>query len=181
MNKSRLIVVAIASMLCLGISSNAQSKSSSKPGPIEMPKETEVQVIPDDESFKSMISNINNIIVLKSSSDGKSADVYIVEDEEEKLIYKAKFNDTGVDPKLNARIYNNKIYSTDGKTLLFTYETETAATSIIKFICSVPEKKSTILDFSKIYAADEYTMGKVETFKKFPIFLYYSSFDGRKQ
>jgi len=93
------------------------------------------------------------------------------------LMYKAKCNDNNVDRKLNTRIYNCKVYSLNGKTLLFTYETETAATSLIKIMYHSPEKKSFILDFSKIYGSTEYTIGKSETFEKFPIFDYYSSFN----
>lgn len=98
----------------------------------------------------------------------------------ETLMYKVKSNDTGVDTQLRARIYNKKVYSPDGKQLLFTYETETAATSLIKLIFSFPEKKSLILDFSKVYESDAYTMIKSETFEKYPIFYYYSFYTNAK-
>jgi len=94
---------------------------------------------------------------------------------------KAKSRDTGVDKKLNARVYNKKVYSADGKQLLFTYETETAVSSLIKFIFNFPEKKSLILDFSKIYEHDAYTMGKSETFEKYPVFYYYSFYTNAKK
>ncbi|KAA0129364.1 hypothetical protein FY557_05550 [Chryseobacterium sp. SN22] len=92
-------------------------------------------------------------------------------------MYKAKCNGNKVDRKLNARIYHCKVYSLDNKTLLFTYETEIAAISPIKIIYNSPEKKFFILDFSKIYGNTEYTIGKSETFEKFTIFDYYSSFN----
>ena len=178
--KSISIVIVFA---FFGITANAQKKNpatSSKSGPIEMPANTETQVIPNDEKFNKMISKINEIIVFKYDKSYKNADVYIIKDGKETLMYKAKSNDTGVDTKLKARIYNKKIYSPDGKQLLFTYETETAATSLIKFIFNFPEKKSLILDFSKMYESDAYTMGKSETFEKYPIFYYYSFYTNAK-
>jgi hypothetical protein len=72
------------------------------------------------------------------------------------------------------------VYSPDGKQLLFTYETETAATSLIKLVFSSPEKKFLILDFSQVYESDAYTMTKSETFEKHPIFYYYSFYTNAK-
>ncbi|WP_144282633.1 hypothetical protein [Chryseobacterium echinoideorum] len=170
-------------LVFFGTTVNAQKKkpaASSKSGPIEMPANTETQVIPNDEKFNTMISKINEIVVFKYDESYKNANVYIIKNGKETLMYKAKSNDTGVDPKLKARIYHKKIYSPDGKQLLFTYETETAATSLIKIICNFPEKKSLILDFSKMYESDAYTMGKSETFEKYPIFYYYSFYTNAK-
>lgn len=171
----KLISVVIA-IVFFGINTNAQKKKltvSSKSGLIEMPANTETQVVPNDERFSNMITKINEIVIFKYDESYKNADVYIIKNGKETLMYKAKSNDTGVDTKLKARIYNKKIYSPDGKQLLFTYETETTATSLIKIICNFPEKKSFILDFSKMYESDAYTMGKSETFEKYPIFYYY--------
>lgn len=178
----KFISVVIA-MVFFGITTNAQKKkpvASSKSGPLEMPAGTETQPIPNDEKFTSMIRKINETVVFKYDDSYKNADVYIIKNGKETLMYKAKSNDTGVDTKLNARIYNKKIYSPDGKKLLFTYETETAATSLIKIICNFPEKKSLILDFSKMYESDAYTIGKSETFEKYPIFYYYSFYTNAK-
>lgn len=178
----KFISVVIA-MVFFGITANAQKKkppAPSKSGPIEMPAGTEIQPIPNDEKFKSMIRKINETVVFKYDENYKNADVYIIKNGEEILMYKAKCNANGVDTKLNARIYNKKIYSADGKQLLFTYETETAVTSLIKFIFNFPEKKSLILDFSNMYESDSYTIGKSETFEKYPIFYYYSFYTNTK-
>jgi hypothetical protein len=96
-------------------------------------------------------------------------------------MYKAKFDESGVDTKLDAKINNYKVYSLDRKTLLFIYETEAAASSLIKMIAVSPAKTSTILDFSQAFGPSEYTIGKSETFEKFPVFLYYSIFDAPKK
>lgn len=178
----KFISVVIA-MVFFGITANAQKKkpaAPSKSGPIEMPADTEIQPIPNDEKFKSMIRKINETVVFKYDENYKNADVYIIKNGKETLMYKAKCNANGVDTKLNARIYNKKIYSADGKQLLFTYETETAVTSLIKFIFNFPEKKSLILDFSNMYESDSYTIGKSETFEKYPIFYYYSFYTNAK-
>jgi len=182
MKNSKLIVAAVL-MLFSVATINAQKKKpagSPKSGPIEMPKDTEVQLMSGEERFKSSLSKLENFINFKYSADYKKADVYITHIGPPKLMYKVKLNDTGVDTKLKARIYNYKVYSADGKTLLFTYETETAVTSLIKMIYNSPEKKSTILDFSNVYKSDEYTIGKTETFKYYPVFLYYSTYDEPK-
>ena len=52
--------------------------------------------------------------------------------------------------------------------------------TIFMGIYNSPEKKSYIIDFSKIYGSDEYTIGKSETFKKYPIFLYHSYYTTEK-
>ncbi|KPE52837.1 hypothetical protein [Chryseobacterium indologenes] len=179
MKYSKLLVAA-ALMLFSGMTVNAQKKkpaASSKSGPIEMPKDTEIKVMSGEERFKKSLYKLEDFITFKYDADYKKADIYITHNGPQKLMYKAKLNDTGVDTKLKARIYNYKIYSPDGKKLLFTYETETAVTSLIKMIYHSPEKKFTILDFSNIYRSDEYTIGKSETFKYYPVFLYYSTFD----
>lgn len=124
-----------------------------------------------------MIHQINKAVDLKFDKNYKNGDVFITLGGKLQLMYKAKCNDSNVDRKLNTRIYNGKAYSPNVKTLLFTYETETAATSLMKIIYNSPEKKSFILDFSKIYGSTEYTIGKSETFKKLPIFDYHSSFN----
>lgn len=176
-------ISVILAVVFFGITANAQKKKPaafSKPGPIQMPVSTKIQLIPDDEKFSSMISKINETVVFKYDENYKNADVYFIKNGKETLMYKAKCNDNGVDTKLNARIYNKKIYSSDGKQLLFTYETETAVTSLIKFIFNFPEKKSLILDFSNMYASDSYTIGKSETFEKYPIFYYYSFYTNAK-
>lgn len=183
MKNSKLIAAAVL-MLFSVTAIHAQKKKPAGPaksGPIEMPKDAEVQVMSKDENFKRSLSRIEEFVTFKYDEDYKKADVYITENGKQKLMYKAKFNDTGVDKKLNARIYNSKVYSLDGKTLLFTYETETAATSLIKIIYNSPEKKSLILDFSNVYGNDEYTMGKSDTFKYFPIFVYYSTFNAQEK
>lgn len=105
----KFISVVIA-MVFFGITTNAQKKkpaASSKPGPIQMPVSTETQPIPNDEKFSSMISKINETVVFKYDENYKNADVYIIKNGKETLMYKAKCNANGVDTKLNARIYKN--------------------------------------------------------------------------
>jgi len=182
MKNSKLILAAIL-MIFPGININAQKKKpavQSKSGPLEMPKDAEIQVMSGEEQFKKGLSKLENFVSFKYDANYKNADVYISENGKQKLMYKAKSNDTGVDTKLKARIYNCKIYSLDGKKLLFTYETETAATSLIKMIYNTPEKKFTIFDFSKVFENDEYTSAKIDTFNYFPVFLYYSTFNASK-
>lgn len=183
MKNSKLILVATL-VIFSGITINAQKKKATAPsrsGPIEMPKDTEVQVMSGEEQFKKGLSKLGNFVTFKYDASYKNADVYITENGKQKLMYKAKSSDSGVDTKLKARIYNRKIYSLDGKTLLFTYETETAATSLIKMIYNSPEKKFVIFDFSKVFENDEYTSAKIETFDYYPVFLYYSIFNAPKQ
>jgi len=178
--KSIFVVVA---MVFFGITIDAQKKkpaTPSKQGPIEMPADTETQTIPNDEKFSKIITKINEAVTFKYDESYKNADVYILKDGKETLMYKVKSNDTGVDTKLKARIYNKKVYTPDGKKLLFTYESETAATSLIKLVFSFPEKKFLILDFSQVYESDAYTMAKSETFEKHPIFYYYSFYTNAK-
>jgi hypothetical protein len=173
----------VVAMLFFGIPANAQKKKpviSFKSGPIEMPTDTETQTIPNDEKFISMIGKVNEAVTFKYDESYKNVDVYILKNGKETLMYKVKSNDTGVDTKLKARIYNKKVYSPDGKKLLFTYESETAATSLVKIICHFPEKKSLLLDFSNVYESDAYTMIKSETFEKYPIFYYYSFYTNAK-
>jgi hypothetical protein len=86
-----------------------------------MPKDTEVQVIPDDEKFQNMLHQINAAVEFKFDENYKNADVFIAQNGKPQLIYKAKCNDGNVD-----------------KTLLFIYETETAVTSLIKVIYNSP-------------------------------------------
>ncbi|WP_415327928.1 hypothetical protein [Chryseobacterium sp. MMS23-Vi53] len=180
MKNSKLILTAVL-MIFSAININAQKKKSAPAkGPIEMPKNTETQVMSGEEQFKNSLYKLDDFVTFKYDENYKKADVYITENGKEKLMYKAKLDDTGVDTKLKARIYNCKVYSSDGKTLLFTYERETAVSSLIKMIYNSPEKKFTILDFSKVYAHNEYTMGKDGTFEKFPIYLYYSTFNAPK-
>jgi len=177
-------ISVVTAIVFFGITTNAQKKkpaASSKSGPIEMPAGTETQSIPNEEKFTDMIMKINEAVVFKYDDSYKNADVYIMKNGKETLMYKVKCNDTGVDKKLNARVYNKKVYSADGKQFLFTYETETAVSSLIKFIFNFPEKKSLILDFSKIYEHDAYTMGKSETFEKYPVFYYYSFYTNAKK
>lgn len=178
----KLISVVIVTVF-FGTTANAQKKKPSAPsksGPIEMPADTEIQGIPNDENFNRMITKVNEAVTFKYDTNYKNADVYVMKNGKETFMYKVKSNDTGVDTKLKARIYNKKVYSPDGKQLLFTYETETAATSLIKLVFSFPEKKSLILDFSKVYESDAYTMIKSETFEKYPIFYYYSFYTNAK-
>lgn len=182
MKISKLIVVAIL-MMFSGIHVNAQKKKpagQSKSGPMVMPANTEEEVFPSEQKFKDMLSHINKVVTFEYDENYKNGKVYIDYQGKPKLMFKIKSDDSGVDTKLKARIYHNKVYSLDGKTLLFTYETETAATSLIKIIYNSPEKKSYIIDFSKIYGSDEYTIGKSETFKKYPIFLYHSYYTTEK-
>lgn len=178
--KHSKLILASAVMLFSGATVSAQKKKPAAPtgsGPIEMPADAKVHVIPDEKGFRDMIHQINEAVDLKFDENYKNGNVFITLGGKPQLMYRAKCNDNNVDRKLNARIYHCKVYSLDGKTLLFTYETETAATSLIKIIYNSPEKKSLILDFSKIYGSTEYTIGKSETFEKFPIFDYYSSFN----
>ena len=81
-----------------------------------------------------MIDQINKAVDLKFDENYKNGDVLISIGGQPMLMYKAKCNDNNVDRKLNARVYHCKVYSLDCKTLLFTYETETAATSLIKIL-----------------------------------------------
>jgi hypothetical protein len=175
-------ISVVITLMFFAITANAQKNkpAASKSGPMEMPADTETQVIPNDEKFKSMITKINETVVFRYDQSYKNADAFIMKNGKETLMYKVKSNDTGVDKKLRARIYNKKVYTPDGKKLLFTYETETAATSLIKMIFSFPKKKSLILDFSKVYESDAYTMIKSETFEKYPIFYYYSFYTNAK-
>ncbi|WP_294286571.1 hypothetical protein [uncultured Chryseobacterium sp.] len=177
--KHSKLILASAVMLFPGTIISAQKKkpAAAGSGPIEMPKDTQVHVIPDEKGFRDMIDQINEAVELKFDENYKNGDVFMTLGGKPQLMYKAKCNANNVDRKLNARVYNCKVYSLNGKTLLFTYETETAATSLIKIIYNSPEKKSFILDFSKIYGNTEYTIGKSETFEKFPIFDYYSFFN----
>ncbi|MDR6156922.1 hypothetical protein QF023_000438 [Chryseobacterium sp. SLBN-27] len=178
----KLISIVIVTVF-FGTTANAQKKKPSAPskqGPIEMPANTETQTIPNDEKFNKIITKINEAVTFKYDASYKNADVYILKDGKATLMYKVKSNDTGIDTKLKARIYNKKVYSPDGKQLLFTYETETAATSLIKLVFSSPEKKFLILDFSQVYESDAYTMTKSETFEKHPIFYYYSFYTNAK-
>ncbi|KFE97071.1 hypothetical protein [Chryseobacterium luteum] len=179
MKNSKLVLVAVV-MLFSAVNVTAQKKKQaapSRPGPLEMPKDAEIKVMPGDEQFENSLSKLEEFVTFKFDAQHKNADVYITENGKQKLMYKAKLDETGVDTKLKAGIDNRKIYSLDGKTLLFTYETEPSATSLIKMIYNTPEKKFTIFDFSKIYGSDEYTIGKTLTFKYFPVFLYYSTFN----
>lgn len=174
---------SVVTMLLFVITANAQKKkpaAPSKSGPIEMPADTETQMVPNDEKFTRMISKVNEAVTFKYDESYKNADVYILKNGKETLMYKVKSSDTGVDTKLKARIYNKKVYTPDGKKLLFTYESETAATSVVKIICHFPEKKYLLLDFSNVYESDAYTMGKSETFEKYPIFYYYSFYTNAK-
>lgn len=173
------LILASAVMFLSGATVSAQKKkpAAAYSGPIEMPKDTPVHIIPDERGFRDMIDQINEAVDLKFDENYKNGDVWITLGGKPRLMYKAKCNDNNVDRKLNARVYHCKVYSLDGKTLLFTYETETAATSLIKILYHSPEKKSFILDFSNIYGSTEYTIGKSQTFEKFPIFDYYSSFN----
>jgi hypothetical protein len=182
--KNSKLAVAVALMLFSAVNVAAQKKkpaAPSRPGPIEMPADAEVKVMPGDEQFENKLSSLEKFVTFKFDEKHKNADVYITENGKQKLVYKAKLDETGVDTKLKAGIDNRKVYSLDGKTLLFTYETEPSATSLIKMIYNSPEKKFTIFDFSKLYGSNEYTMGKTETFKYFPVFLYYSTFDAPRQ
>ncbi len=176
-------IAIVMAVIFFGITTNAQKKkpaASTKSGPIEMPADTETQTIPNDEKFISMIGKVNEAVTFNYDESYKNADVYILKNGKETLMYKVKSNDTGVDTKLKARIYNKKVYTPDGKKLLFTYESETAATSLVKIICHFPEKKSLLLDFSNVYESDAYTMIKSETFEKYPIFYYYSFYTNAK-
>ncbi|MDR2238557.1 MAG: hypothetical protein LBE92_20705 [Chryseobacterium sp.] len=183
MNNSRLILAA-ALMLFSAATVTAQKKkptAPSKKGPMEMPKDAEVQIMGGGDKAVSDFYKINDRITFKYDANYKNADIYITEDGTQKLMYKAKVDDTGVDTQLKARINHYKVYSLDRKTLLFTYESEASATSLIKMIAHSPAKTSTILDFSQAFEPDSYTMGKTETFQKFPVFLYYSIFDAPKK
>ncbi|GEN78055.1 hypothetical protein [Chryseobacterium hagamense] len=178
MKHSKLILTS-AIILFSGATISAQKKkpAAAGSGPLEMPADTKTIVIPDEEKFRKMIDQITEAVALKFDDNYKNGDVFLTLGGKRRLMYKAKCNDNNVDRILNARVYHCKVYSLDGKTLLFTYETETAATSLIKILYNSPEKKSFILDFSKIYGSTEYTIGKSEIFEKFPIFDYYSSFN----
>ncbi len=50
--------------------------------------------------------------------------MYITENGKQKLMYKAKLDETGVDTTLKAGTDNRKVYRLDSKTLMFTYEKE---------------------------------------------------------
>jgi len=179
MKNSKLVLAAIL-MLFSAVNVTAQKKkpaAPSRPGPLEMPKDTEIKVMPGGEEFENSLYELEKLVTFKFDAKHKNAEVYITENGKQKLMYKARLDETGVDTKLKAGIDNRKIYSLDGKTLLFTYETEPSATSLIKMIYNSPEKKSAIFDFSKVYGSDEYTIGKTETFKYYPVYLYYSTFD----
>jgi hypothetical protein len=167
MKNSKLVLAAIL-MLFSAVNVTAQKKkpaAPSRPGPLEMPKDTEIKVMPGGEEFENSLYELEKLVTFKFDAKHKNAEVYITENGKQKLMYKARLDETGVDTKL------------DGKTLLFTYETEPSATSLIKMIYNSPEKKSAIFDFSKVYGSDEYTIGKTETFKYYPVYLYYSTFD----
>lgn len=183
MKNLKLVLTAVV-MLFSAVNVTAQKKKSAAPsqrGPMEMPKDAEVQVMAGGEKAISYYYKTNERVTFTYDASYKNADVYITEDGTKKLMYKAKLDGTGVDTQLKARIYHYKIYSLDGKTLLFTYESETAVTSLIKMIAVSPAKTSTILDFSEAFGPDEYTLGKTETFEKFPVFLYYSIFNAPKK
>jgi len=180
MKNLKLVLTAIV-MLCSAMNVTAQKKKQAVPsarGPMEMPKDAEVQVI---DKAASDLYKMNARVTFKYDANYKNADIYITDDGTQKLMYKAKLDDTRVDTQLKARINHYKIYSLDRKTLLFTYETEASATSLVKMIAVSPAKTSTILDFSKVFGPAEYTLGKTETFEKFPIFLYYSIFNAPKK
>lgn len=182
--KNSKLALAAAVMLFSAMNVTAQKKkpaASSKRGPMEMPKDTEVQVMAGGEKAISYYYKTNDRVTFEYDASYKNADIFITEDGKQKLLYKAKLDDTGVDTQLKARIYHYKIYSLDRKTLLFTYESETAATSLVKMIAVSPAKTSTILDFSQVFGPDEYTLGKTDTFLKFPVFLYYSIFNAPKK
>ncbi len=146
-----------------------------------MPKDAQVQVMNGGDKALSDLYSIGDRVELKFDASYLNADIYITEGGTPKLMYKAKFDESGLDAKLNAKINTYKVYSLDRKTLLFIYETEATASSLIKMIALSPAKTSTILDFSQVFGPDEYTIGKSETFEKFPIFLYYSVFDAPKK
>jgi hypothetical protein len=69
--------------------------AASKSGPIEMPAGTETQSIPNEEKFTDMIMKINEAVVFKYDNSYKNADVYIMKNGKETLMYKVKSNDTG--------------------------------------------------------------------------------------
>lgn len=183
MKNSKLILAATL-MLFSTISVTAQKKKpagSVKRLPLEMPKDTQVQVLGGSDKALTDFYSINDRVTFKFDANYLNADIYITEGGNSKLMYKAKFDESGVDTKLDAKINNYKVYSLDRKTLLFIYETEAAASSLIKMIAVSPAKTSTILDFSQAFGPKEYTIGKSETFEKFPVFLYYSIFDAPKK
>ncbi|MFN1215754.1 hypothetical protein ACKW6Q_02095 [Chryseobacterium kwangjuense] len=182
--KNSKLVLAAALLLFSAMNVTAQKKKSAAPskrGPMEMPKDAEVQVMAASEKAISYYYKTNDRVTFKYDANYKNADIYITDDGTQKLMYKAKLDDTGVDTRFKARINHYKIYSLDRKTLLFTYESEASATSLVKMIAVSPAKTSTILDFSQAFGPDEYTMSKTETFEKFPIFLYYSIFNAPKK
>lgn len=182
--KNSKLVLAAALMLFSAVNITAQKKKAAAPskrGPMEMPKDAAVQVMPGGDKAAIDLYKMNDRVTFKYDESYKNADIYITEDGNQKLMYKAKINDTGVDTKLNGRIYHYTVYSLDRKTLLFTYESESAVTSLVKMIAVSPVKTSTILDFSQIFGPSEYTIGKSETFKKYPIFLYYVIFNAPKK
>lgn len=182
--KNSKLILAAALMLFSAVNIKAQKKKApapSKRGPMEMPKDADVQVMARGDKAASDLYKMNDRVTFKYDESYKNADIYITDDGIQKLMYKAKMDDSGVDPLLNGRIYHYKVYSLDRKTLLFTYESESAVTSLVKMIAVSPAKTSTILDFSQVFGPSEYTLGKSETFKKYPIFLYYVIFDAPKK
>ncbi len=75
--KHSKLILAGAVMLFSGLSISAQKKKPAATGPIEMPKDTQVHVIPDEKGFRDMIDQINEAVELKFDENYKNGDVFM--------------------------------------------------------------------------------------------------------
>ena len=146
-------------------------------GPYVMPANTQTVIIRGGISQEKYLKELENLVTFKFDSSYNNADVYIKENGKNILMYKAKLDDKRVNQKLKSRIYNTKIYTLDGKTLLFMFESEVAVSNKIKVVTSVPDNKPVIYDFSNFFKDDDYNMFKSETFEKYPIHVYYRMYN----